>query len=166
MRYVSDIAALFKERKYRGLRKLYKAILNEVVEGKEEYLELAILSYALSKLLTKHRFLRIADGRWEELETMLSSIKSREDIDKVEKFILKMENEDRRYIFDIFTKARIKIAATLYAKGVSLGKSSKLTGIPKQEILSYAGKTMMFDRVKEELTMKERVKLAKEVLEG
>jgi len=61
----------------------------------------------------------------------------------------------------MITKARLKTAAILYAKGMSLSAASKFTGVIKEEILSYAGKTMMFERIKEELKAKKRLENAK-----
>ena len=56
------------------------------------------------------------------------------------------------------------MAATFYAQGMSLGVASEMTGIQKQEILDYAGQTMMFDRLKEEKTIKERMKIARQLI--
>jgi hypothetical protein len=56
------------------------------------------------------------------------------------------------------------MAATFYAQGMSLGVSSDMTGVEKQEILDYAGQTMMFDRMKEEKTIKERMKIAHQLI--
>ena len=62
------------------------------------------------------------------------------------------------------SKGRLKVAATMYAQGVSLGLASEMTGIEKQEIMDYAGKTMMFDRVKDEKTVLERIKNARNLI--
>ena len=57
------------------------------------------------------------------------------------------------------------MAATLYAQGMSLGVASEMTGMEKQEILDYAGETMMFDRLKEEKPIAERMKFARKLIE-
>ena len=56
------------------------------------------------------------------------------------------------------------MAATFYAQGMSLGVASEMTGMEKQEILDYAGQTMMFDRLKDEKTIKERMRIARQLI--
>ncbi|MBI5047018.1 hypothetical protein HZC07_04800, partial [Candidatus Micrarchaeota archaeon] len=56
------------------------------------------------------------------------------------------------------------MAATMYAQGLSLGVSSQTTGLEKQEILDYAGETMMFDRLKDVKDISERMKFARKML--
>jgi hypothetical protein len=48
---------------------------------------------------------------------------------------------------------------------MSLGVASDMTGMEKQEILDYAGETMMFDRLKEENPIAERMKIARKLIE-
>ncbi len=57
------------------------------------------------------------------------------------------------------------MAVTLYAQGMSLGIASDLTGIEKHEILDYAGETMMFDRFRDAVTILERMKVVRKLLE-
>jgi trehalose-6-phosphate synthase len=49
---------------------------------------------------------------------------------------------------------------------VSLGVAVEMTGLDKQEILDYAGGTMMFDRLKDEKGIEERMKAARKFLAG
>ena len=67
---------------------------------------------------------------------------------------------------DLVTKGRLKMAATIYAQGIGLGVAAEVTGLDKQEILDYAGETMMFDRLKEEMTIGDRLKNARKFLSG
>ena len=73
--------------------------------------------------------------------------------------LFRSEASDRRFITDMLSKAKLKVASTLYAQGFSLGNASEITGVEKREIQSYAGGTMMFDRVKPEKTMVQRLKI-------
>ena len=70
----------------------------------------------------------------------------------------KLDEEDRRFVKGILQKAKLKIASTLYAQGISLGNASEIAGADKRELLLYAGQTMMFDRLHEKKSMEERMK--------
>ncbi len=159
----------FKQRKMRSLKKLVDLFAEEVMKSSSKLaFRLSLLSYVLAKLITKTRFFEgEMKERMDEIADLLEKLVRKVDettLDEIEKTIIGMEREDARFVFDLFTKGRVKIAALLYAKGMSLGKVSKLSGIPKQEILAYAGKTMMFDRLKNEVPVKKRLKVARSLL--
>ncbi len=83
---------------------------------------------------------------------------------EMEQSIACLESKDPRFVTDLVTKGKLKMAATFYAQGMSLGISSEMTGLEKHEILDYAGETMMFDRLKEEKSIDDRMKMARKLL--
>lgn len=176
MNHAFELYSNFSKRKQSKLKQLENEMLNYLMQDfSQHFLELTILSYVLGKILSKPRYF-IPENKTniKEIEDKLlylSKLKPDSQqfegtLSEIQGIIIKLESSDPRYIFDLFTKAKIKTAATLYAKGVSLGKVSNLVGIPKQEIQDYSGKTMMFDRLKSEMSMKERVSLARKFLTG
>ncbi len=159
----------FKQRRMRSLKKLVDLFAEEVMKSSSKLaFRLSLLSYVLAKMITKTRFFEEEmKERVSKVESLLKKLTEKVDeatLDEIERTIIGMEREDARFVFDLFTKGRVKIAALLYAKGMSLGKVSKLSGIPKQEILAYAGKTMMFDRLKDEVPVKKRLRIARSLL--
>ena len=72
-----------------------------------------------------------------------------------------VERPDSRYIKSMIDKGRLKTAAILYAQGISLSSAAEKTGVEKQEIMDYAGKTMMFDRMEEKTPLSKRLKKAR-----
>ncbi|MDD5022803.1 MAG: hypothetical protein PHU63_01410 [Candidatus ainarchaeum sp.] len=165
----------FKSKNQKTLRKLNKKILNKaVLSSTKDYFDLAVYSYVLSKILSKNHFLSKEYSNWFEAieidligltESADSSIKIwNSAISSLRKTISSLEEEDSRYIMSNIKKGELKSAATLYAQGLSLGLSSQVTGIEKQEILEYAGKTMMFDRMEEEMDIFERLKHARKLV--
>jgi len=158
---IARMVRAFKRRNAKELRRVNDRFVALLMERRDkELVRYAILSYVLSKVASKPRYFRDRE-KIRELEKRLERLAqepSEEALAEVERAILELEEKDPRFLFDLFTKARVKLAAVLYAKGMSLGMASRLTGIPKAEILSYAGKTMMFDRLKSEVPVKERVK--------
>jgi hypothetical protein len=174
--YIPKIHAAFKKRDQRRLRKLNDYVLQEAaLESSQINFEIAILSYVLSKIVSKPRLLShdyspiLRDIEFG-LQNIMRKMKrgNEEDIlaafKKIERAIGRMDVKDKRFVLSLFTKAKLKTAATFYAQGMSLGVASEMTGMEKQEILDYAGNTMMFDRLKEEKTLKERMKIARQMI--
>jgi len=174
---VSSLYNSFKKRNEKKLRKLHDEFLAEaIMRSSKLFFELGVISYVLSKILSKPRFLteKYEDelGRIENLLKQLESGvgKKTDDeffdiIKKIEVIINNMEAQDRRFFLGLLAKGRVKSAATMYAKGVSLGLSAEMSGVEQQEIQKYAGDSMMFDRLKDEIDIRERVKKARRLLE-
>ncbi len=177
--YMVEISTAFKKRDAKKLRKLHEAILREasLAYSKKLYY-ITVVAYVLSKIMSKPRFTehRFKD-RVNAIEKAIEDIalckeedypeeKFKAHFSKLEETIKHLEAEDPRFVIDLLSKGRLKVAATLYAQGISLGIASEITGIEKQEILSYAGHTMMFDRIKEEKTVKDRLKALRNLVEG
>ena len=168
--------AAFKKRNQRHLRKLNDDILRDTaVECSKVNFELAILSYVLSKVVSKPRFLRKENERClDEIEKGLERLtrRMRKADEKelisifkgIEHGISCLDERDPRFAISLITKGKLKMAATFYAQGMSLGVASEMTGVEKQEILDYAGHTMMFDRLKEEMSIKDRMKVARKLI--
>jgi hypothetical protein len=176
----NDAAAVlnaFRKRNQRKLRKLNDALLRALVPNFSKSLfELTVLSYVLSKITSKPRFLgKEYEQKMFAIESKIERLireyhgKSEEEIAQmfvdIEKAIKDLESGDPRFIVDLITKGNLKVAATVYAQGISLGVASDLTGMNKQDILDYAGKTMMFDRVKEEKTIQDRMQVARRLVQ-
>ncbi len=138
---------------------------------------LAVFSYVLSKIVSKPRFLG-EDCRaglagiervFERLVERLDSANEAELLQifsELESAISQLEDKDPRFVVNLVTKGKLKMAATFYAQGMSLGIAAELTGLEKQEILDYAGETMMFDRLRDEKSISERMKDARRLLRG
>lgn len=167
----SSILNAFRRRKDKKLRKLKDTLLKEAsITGGRLYFELAVVAYVLSKIASKPRLtapeyqhdLREIEHAVAELVTAIERGANDEAVSpflgKFEKAVLKMERVDQRFFRDLISKGKLKLAATMYAQGLSLGTASGMSGIEKQDIQDYAGSTLMFDRVKEEVGPGERLK--------
>lgn len=167
----------FKKREQKRLRKLSDEIVKQnVISFTKQLFNLAVFSYILSKILSKPRYTdRAYAGKMADIEHALSEVAEKiegasdAEVEKLfatlELSIHNLESTDRRFLIDLISKGRLKVAAIMYAQGISLGLASQLTGIGKQDIMDYAGKTMMFDRVKEEKDVKERLKAVRRIIE-
>ncbi len=167
---ISKIKNAFVNKDFRKLKKIYDDLVNLIlIEQNKMYVELAVVVYALSKMLTKPRYYK---EKFEEsmkaIEKAMEKIENEgineKNVNELKETIKKTELIDRRFVLDMIIKGQLKTASLLYAKGLSLSATSKLTGIIKEEILSYAGKTMMFERIKEEKNVRKRLEIAKKLL--
>ncbi len=172
-----SVLVAFRNRNQRRLRKLNDDILIEAAMNfTPVYFNMAIFSYVLSKIVSKPRFLgRDYDAALHDIEHALQNVADAigsvsdgevlATFQVLEKSVASLEQRDPRFVIDLVTKGKLKMAATLYAQGMSLGVASEMTGMEKQEILDYAGETMMFDRLKEEKPIAERMKFARKLIE-
>ncbi|MFH1785896.1 MAG: hypothetical protein ABH842_05700 [Candidatus Micrarchaeota archaeon] len=170
------ICSSFKSRDQRKLRKLNDEVLKvSYLEFNRITFNLGTLSYVLSKIVSKPRFLSVKySSSLKTIEKQLEKLSLRigggqdEEIlsifSELERAIAHLEDKDPRFIVDLLTKGRLKMAATFYAQGMSLGVAADSTGLDKQEILDYAGETMMFDRMKDEIKINERMKVARKLI--
>jgi hypothetical protein len=172
----SKILSAFRKRNQRALRKLNDAVLKATAMHCDlACFNLAVFSYVLSKIVSKPRFLRPEykgglAGIERVFERLVDRLDSANDAEltqifsELETAISRLERKDPRFVVDLVTKGKLKMAATFYAQGVSLGVAAEMTGLEKQEILDYAGETMMFDRLMAEKTIGERMKNARSLL--
>ena len=151
----SSIMNAFDKYNQKKLRKINDDLLKQAVVSFTKMLyQLAVLSYVLSKIISKPRFLKKENEvKMLEIEKAIQAmIQAENEEGALNKFndifeaIKSLEKDDPRFLIDLVSKGRLKVAATAYAQGVSLGVASEMTSMDKQEIMDYAGKTMMFER--------------------
>lgn len=174
--YAPRMYAAFKKRDQRSLRKLNDHILADTaLDCNKLSFELAIISYVLSKIVSKPRFLRDEyEPCLRDIERALQRLVRRmqrardEEVlgifSDIRREVGRLDEKDPRFVIGLIEKGKLKMAATFYAQGMSLGIASEMTGVEKQEILDYAGQTMMFDRLKEERSLKERMRIARQLI--
>ncbi|MBM3229837.1 hypothetical protein FJZ26_05375 [Candidatus Parvarchaeota archaeon] len=173
----ADVFKAFKERDIRALRKLNDRFVAAMALGFErKTYDLAIISYVLAKVLSKPRYWNRPNiaGYFSAIQAGLKAASDATKSGDEKKAVASIENvigqiknldaSDKRFTTDILTKARLKAATTIYAQGFSIGNASQATGVEKREIMSYAGRTMMFDRLKPEITINERLKKLRKIL--
>ena len=161
------------DRDPRGLKEVTSICTSRLaVDEKPIYFTLALLSYTLAKLIQKPRYRvppllskisqRLAKAA--ELAQKDSLAEAQQSIEAALNDIAILEKKDPRFVSNIIEKGRTKIAALLYAQGLSLARAVSLTGAQKQEVLDYTGQTMMADRFGKILSVSERLKNARKIL--
>lgn len=167
------IRTAFQKYDIKNMREISKHCQKNIVIDEQLFFYMSLLSYTLSKLLQKSRYrapklyqkiiIRLNEG--VEFAKKSDEIFLLRTIDDMLKIITDFDARDRRYVINLIEKGRTKIAASLYAQGLSLSRVISITGAQKQEVLNYSGKTVMSDRVGKTIGAKERLKNAKEIIE-
>jgi len=168
----------YKSRKQRKMRKANDKIMISSASGfSKPIYKLAVYSYVLSKILSKPRFMgRKYVEKHKEMDRILSELASassagdnktfRSRLKDLDFSIHNVEASDSRFILSMIDKGKLKTAAILYAQGFSLSAAAEMTGIDQQELMDYAGKTRMFDRLEERTPLSKRIKKAQKMLIG
>ncbi len=170
------ISNALRERDVRSMRKINSRCVQETAIKFEQHTYLfALTTYVLSKVLSKPRYFsqKKYKGALEKILMLLGQCESQAksasypSLAKTQTKILlaieRMDDQDRRFVKGILQKGKLKIATTLYAQGISLGNAVEITGVDKRELLSYAGQTMMFDRLREKKNIEERMRDLREI---
>jgi CRP-like cAMP-binding protein len=171
-----EVMDAFSKKNQKKMRKTNDKILAELMLSfSKPMFRLAVISYVLSKILAKPRFYgRAYKEALERVAQVLAhmerSFGNPEEYnvgaDNLAETIGQMESEDQRFVKSLMEKGKLKTAAILYAQGMSLSLAAEETGISKQDIMDYSGKTMMADRVADAIGISERVKRAKKFFGG
>ncbi|VVB99248.1 Uncharacterised protein [uncultured archaeon] len=170
------IASALRDHDVRAMRKINDRCIEETAIKFAQHTYLfALISYVLSKVISKPRYFKQKKSK-DSLSSVVGLLRLCEqnatnadyeallsNQNRILSTIEKMDDEDRRFVKGIITKAKLKIASTLYAQGISLGNAAEMTGTDKREVLSYAGQTTMFDRIKEKKTIENRMKDLREI---
>ncbi|MCS7109585.1 MAG: hypothetical protein NZ903_02200 [Candidatus Micrarchaeota archaeon] len=169
---VQQIKSAFKEYDIKKLREINNICEKNILTDERLYFTLALLSYTLAKVLTKGRFRN--PSLYQKIDVTLfqalNFAKTNDEIAvinsswKILEIITNFDEKDKRYIIGLIEKGRTKIAASLYAQGLSLSRVISITGAQKHEVLNYSGKTVMADRVGKTISVKERLSIAKRIL--
>lgn len=169
------VRTAFLKRDVMALRKITGGCIEHIaISFSKEFYLLAQVSYVLSKLVTKPRYWKKENAeKVSEIKNRLREcalLAERKEIARLNSSLQRLlvsfselDKRDKRFIRKLVQKAKVKIAATIYAEGISLGSSSAMTGVGKQEILRYAGRTMIFDRVRTKKGIFERLKKARKL---
>lgn len=138
---------------------------------------IAVIVYSLSKIIerkesygVKPGWYRFYQGIEMGFENSINAIKKGDEehlkahIESLRKKIEGVSGKLKKYIQDVFNKARINKASRIYEHGISMEKTAKLLGITIWDLASYAGQTGISDVVLgQTMNTKSRIKLAMEM---
>lgn len=169
---VKELLSAISEANPKKMKDLANRVLKDVPLTRDRIsIKISVICYSLSKVFNKDYY-RKDEMRWSDFvidlrNDLRSSLEDATRLDKVLEDIRKLDESVGRFVSQVTDKALSKKASTLYAYGLSLGTSANLAGTSKWEVLREIGQTKISDEQRQgPLTLPERFRLAKNVLEG
>jgi len=164
-KYLDELLRCIEKGDISGLRDLSnRAIEEALITESRELINLSLLSYALSKILTKAHFKEYWPRIREKLVPALKEEKPYSEIlENLLNEITLFDREFGNYAIDIVEKARLKQASRAYALGMSIRRAAEITGCDFHELQDYIGKTKIHERpFSQTRNIRERYKYVKE----
>jgi hypothetical protein len=167
---VEDILYAFEQNDGNGLRKLALDLARRAAVDHDKTLaRYAVVSYALSKLLTKSHIQE--SPNWPRYRhAIISALKDVEHgretkvLERIERTIWRIDESDGHFIKNVIEKARSKMAAEAYATGISLFLAARLFDADIQDLSDYVGKMKIHDEILPRIGIKERVEAFRRLL--
>ena len=179
MKMLDKLRKSFRSKDIPALKRLSNQAIERAALTEDAYLvNISLIAYALSKLLSKqhilesdewNKFVKDVDSDLEEAMAMkgggkpLEGILERDIIQDITQIDASLGN----YVQDLITKSRIKQASRIYAMGLSLDKAISLTHADRFQLLTYIGSTVIHDRpYTRTKSVVDRYQTTKRILEG
>jgi len=146
------------------------ALTEAAVEGHRELILIALVDYALSKIMSKVRYGEMDRKFYDSVMGNFLAAKAGpkevtlKSLEAIENSVIKLDAKEGNYIDNVMDKARLKKAAALYEKGLSLKRASELTGADPARVLEFIGGSKMHEFGGGRNA--ERLKVAREVFAG
>lgn len=147
------------------LRELSDRTIKSASIHQDRYsVSVAILIYSLAKVYERggYRNLKTWDRFDKGVRKLLNEGRDaleKEDLSKFDSVLTeffslidRLDKKIKKYIKDVFEKAKISKASRLYEHGISLGRTAEILGISAYDLMDYVGKTYIGD-VKESITL-------------
>ena len=140
-------------------------------------ISIAVIIYALSKLIEKKKYLKLSPSHWNKftkkfntsISLAIKAIKEKKYIElqknlgQARKAIESCAPGIKPIVQDVLKKASINKASKIYEHGISLGQTAKLLGLNEWELAEYTGGRGITDnRYNESVKIERRAKMAME----
>ena len=142
-------------------------IHNASVFQDEDSISVAILIYALSKIIERKQKEVDYNKILSMLNSCISNLKNNEDenfresIKNIFDFIRIMDKKLKMYIHEVINQAQIKKGCKLCEHGISVARASEVLGISRWELMHYIGKTTLIEQFSEPVNASQRLKFAR-----
>ena len=142
-------------------------IHNASIFQDEDSISVAILIYALSKIIERKQRDLDYSKVLSLLNSCISNLKDNEDenfrksIRGIFNFIRAMDEKLKLYIHEVINQAQIKKGCKLCEHGISVARASEVLGISQWELMHYLGKTTLIDQFSEPVNVLKRLKIAR-----
>ena len=171
-RLIKELIPLIIKRNIDGVHALENQTLElAITSDNKDYASLCIIMYGLRKMISKPHI--YSDNTWKKSQDIIlnqlndaSFSLGSKKIDEFRKIIIDIEDEIRakdkelgHYINQIIDDARIKLASSAYAYGLSASQASDIFSVPKDQLMNFIGVTKMPDEDPKYKSINERIHL-------
>ena len=154
-----------------ALKNISNEVLKHAVIKTDKHLaEVAVLGYALMKISSKNHIIK--SRSWESAKNKIAlhidktrlslsdsnKLSFEKEVIRLHESVMAVDSQLGYYVMNTVAKARLKLASSAYALGLSLGSASDLTGADKKELMAYIGATTIHDEEHVEMTIAKRMK--------
>ncbi len=161
--HVIDILTVPEEKDVTELRDLSnRTVHNASVFQDEDSVSIAVLVYALSKVITRAGY---HNNRMLELlsraRRFLLDDKFGKYTGSIKETFEVIKNLDKKiplYVQEVINMAEIKKGSRLYEHGISMARASEILGVSQWELMNYVGKTTISDTKPSGIDVRQRVK--------
>ena len=168
---LTDLIEILKVKEESDLVQI-KELSNHVIHNAsvfqdEDSISVAILIYALSKIIERKQRDLDYNRVLSMLNSCISSLNNNEDelfrksIKDIFNFIRIMDEKLKLYIHEVINQAQIKKGCKLCEHGISIARASEVLGISQWELMHYIGKTTLIDQFSEPVNVSKRLKIAR-----
>ena len=177
LRVLKGVDTALKREDYVEIKNLSnKVIHNASIIQDPDVISVAVIIYALSKLIERENYKNYKD--WKKFyKNYLKGIDNaiialekdninnfRNEIRAIRELIQSLSGSLRNFIAEVFRKAEINKASRIYEHGISMEKTARILGISVWELAEYAGRTGISDvNLAVTMPIRERIKIAEEV---
>ena len=169
---IKEFIPLVIKRNIDGMHALENQTLElTITADSKDYASFCIVMYGLRKMIDKPHI--YSNQVWKKAQdTILNQLNDcsfmlkAKNIDEFRKTVIDIENLIREkdkelghYINQVIDDARIKLASSAYAYGLSASQASELFSIPKDQLMSFIGITKMPDEDPMYKSINERIHL-------
>jgi len=139
----------------------------------------AVIVYALSKIIEREGYRKLPG--WnnfykiyiQSINKIITGLRNddekivNENLKLIRTAIGKLSGKLKKYIQDVFMKAKINKASKIYEHGISMEKTARLLGITMFDLASYAGQKAEISEAPESKTLgvRKRIKMAMEMFQ-
>lgn len=172
---LTDANRALAHKDYLALKSLSNKTIHSACKVQDSAsITIAVILYALSKVIERHDYARIRS--WETLVKKLSGTLSlaaeavrknqwdayKKHVEKARKTLESQSVKIKPYIADVLRKAAINKGSRMYEHGISLEQTAKLLGLSQWELSEYIGQKSAQDAHHETINVKQRAKMALE----
>lgn len=140
-------------------------IHNASIFQDKDSITVAIVIYSLYKILDRNKDINVFDDLVSARDFLIKDnvVGFRGIIRNILKKISESDKRLEKFIQDVIEKAKVRKGMKIHEHGISMAKVSELLGISLWELMSYVGKTRMFDIENINIDVNKRLSFVREV---